>query len=197
MKKIILVTIALIICLFAAACGNTSEDAQASASKTEESNNIPTNEVALVYTDPEIDLSIMVYESDWIYTKELYPGEVFFYPKDKDPTKTKTGFAISSQVKGDGTDVEKTWDIAKNSLEKEIRGLTTKHEEEVKAGEYIAKRYHFSGFAKDGKEMIGDYFLWMTDSRLYICSFTSEEDYDKNLEIVINSLNSFKTVSKK
>lgn len=139
-----------------------------------------------------------LYDSNWAYTKDLYPGEVFFYLKDKKPEESPAGFAISSQSKNDQNTIEKTWGIVKTSLEKNIKELAIKQEADAKAGEYDLKRYHYSGKKEDNTEITGDYFFWTTEKRLYICSFAStKEEYEKNLAVVQNALQTFKTAGNK
>ncbi len=186
MRKIIFMVLVLVLVLFTTACFNGIQDIKetVSASAGED-----TSGGALAYMDPKIDMFLLVDSADWVYTKELYEGEVYFYPKDENPMASYNGFAISSQKKGNGT-VEQYWEMVKNNLKSSIPGFKWNKEDDINVGKYIGCRYHFLG-----DEFTGDYIFWETDSSLYICSFTSyPDDYDANYELLVNSLGSFKTL---
>lgn len=148
-------------------------------------------EEVLIYLDPDIDMFIMIDSTGWEYTKSLYEGEVYFYPKDKNPTKSITGFAISSQEKW-GVPIEEVWNSIKKNLSANMNGLEWNKEESLSIGNYIGDRYHFWN-----SKITGDYFIWETQDLLYICSLAAEQDeYQSTYDLLIESLKSFKVPSK-
>lgn len=167
----------------------TLESAQPTPAET--GNTAPDDAVgaALAYMDPSIDIFIVVPDAAWKYTKELYEGEVYFYPGDEDPTASPNGFAISSQKKQDGG-IEAVWESWEPSLESQIDGFAWKREDDITIGSYTGCRYHFTA-----TNFTGDYIFWETDALLYICSLSSDEDsYDTNYAVLAGALGSFKTL---
>lgn len=143
---------------------------------------------AIVYIDPEIDMFIMVPDAAWKYTKELYEGEVYFYPGNEDPTVSPNGFAISSQQKWEGG-IKAVWESWEPSLRQQIDGFKWNEEDDITVGNYTGCRYHFTSTAMDG-----DFILWETDDLLYICSFSADKQaYGAYYALLADALGSFKT----
>ncbi|MDD5016598.1 MAG: hypothetical protein PHO15_00690 [Eubacteriales bacterium] len=160
---------------------------------TEESPAVTEEAVAIVYTNADLDLFIMVYAPDWEYSSEIIQGEVFFYPADAYVVQTNTGFAISSNEAdtSDNSLIAQTWDSAASMLGQTFADFEWEQAAPVGVGAYTAQRYHFTmqGF-------FGDYFIWVTESRIYICSLTAEADeYDQVLAMLLESLGTFQVLS--
>lgn len=207
MRKIILILFIIALSICAIACFNGASDNEEALSSsnhttTESASMVPTTTApadsasdeqsggVLAYMDPKIDMLLLVSSVDWVYTKELYEGQVYFYPKDENPMASYNGFAISSQEAGNST-IEQVWNNIKSSFENSIPGFEWSQVESVEVGNYTGYRYHFAG-----DEFTGDYIFWETGERLYTCSFTSSpDDYDANAKLLISSLESFQTLS--
>lgn len=194
MRKIILISFVIALSICATACfnGEIAEVNETAASGSNATSTPPADKIsegALVYMDPKIDMFLMVDSVDWVYTKELYEGQVFFHPKNENPMATYNGFSISSQEAGNST-IEQLWDNVKSGFEASIPGFEWNQEDNIEVGSYTGYRYHFSG-----DEFTGDYIFWETEAKLYICSLTSfPNDYEDNAELLIRSLKSFKTL---
>ena len=209
MKRIIM--LAIILCVALSGCvkpdnaintGNTDEATTASQ-PSEQLNILPSGSPieeqaepsepqvgSLLYADPEIDLFVMVKSPDWVYTKQLYEGEAYFYPKDENPVSSPNGFAISSQELPDAS-IDKIWSETADTLKSQLKDFEWQSEDPIDIGDYTGYRYHFTGSG-----IFGDYLYWETDKLLYICSFTSNEDvYETNFAILADSLNTFKVLN--
>jgi hypothetical protein len=164
-----------------------SQSAQPSPAETQSAPPGFTGE-AIVYIDPEIDMFIMVPDATWKYTKELYEGEVYFYPGNEDPTVSPNGFAISSQQKWE-EGIKAVWESWEPSLRQHIDSFEWNEEDDVTVGNYTGCRYHFTSTAMDG-----DFILWEIDDLLYICSFSSDKQtYGEYYTLLVDALGSFKT----
>lgn len=189
MKKTFLLILAVALCLGAAACGETTEE-QPEETQSPASEPTLSEAVALVYADPKFDMSITVASGDWIYTKMLYEGEVYFYPADKNPLVCPTGFAISSQPKW-GAPLSAVWEAVIPNLNASIENFEWQQEETLSVGTYSAERYHFFGTG-----IAGDYIIWETEELLFICSLTAEiPDYQSSFDMLAQSLKSFQVLS--
>jgi hypothetical protein len=195
MKKILLIICISALCICSASClsiaKNLPQNSMEISGKQPEQSAEPLPEetaVALVYMDTSIDMFISVNDGTWKYTKEMYPGEVYFYPGDEDPAVSPNGFAISSQPKSGG--IEAVWESWEPSLEQKIEGFDWNKEQDITVGNYTGSRYHFTASA-----MVGDHIFWETDKLLYICSLSSDkESYDANYALLADALGSFKTL---
>ncbi len=142
----------------------------------------------IVFMDMFIDILIVVDIPNWTYSTELYDGEVFFYPEDD--LSGNTGFAISSYFKSEDT-TEDVWRDFYTAMEAVFADFKWESEEDIAAGEYTAQRYSFAS-----ADFKGDYFLWYSKERLYICSFTATEDeYEQLYPLVTDALSTFIAVS--
>ncbi len=181
MRKIILVLLVFALLLCASACKSIDQMGNISPDTDKQ------DEGSLMYMDPQIDMLLIVKSIDWVYTKELYEGAVFFHPRNKPPQLFNTGFAISSQEKWDAP-IDDVWEAVKLNLSSSIQGFEWQREELVEVGDYSADRYHFWG-----EGIFGDYVIWETQNLLYICSLTAEqEDYQGAIDLLIESLNRLK-----
>ena len=143
---------------------------------------------AIVFMDMFIDILIVVDIPGWVYSTELYDGEVFFYPEGD--LSGSTGLAISSVFKNEYS-AEDVWQDFVTAMEALFNDFEWDSEENIAAGDYTANRYSFA--ADDFK---GDYFIWHSKERLYIGSFTATEDeYEQLYPLVEDALGTFKAVS--
>ena len=216
MKKALTVLLIIVVCIFSASCIKITNDGPASAVSYEAEESKPAMESAepgsslqpqsasplvetesppevageaLAYIDPDIDIFILVPDATWKYTKELYEGEVYFYPGEEDPTVSPNGFAISSQQKTDGG-TKAGWESWEPSLRQQIDGFEWNEEDDVTVGSYTGSRYHFASSLMDG-----DFIFWETDDLLYICSFSADKQtYGAYYALLADALGSFKTL---
>lgn len=201
MKKALLLAMMLLLLICVISCQKSDdkkivedEPDEADVQETQAVEELPLSEVfeevSFLYTDADFDLFIMIDSSKLAYTKELYPGSVYFYPADTDPETSPNGFALSSQ---EITELPLTdaWEASRPNLEATIAGFEWIQEEPVNVGIYTGERYHFWG---EGAR--GDYIIWETQSLLYTCSLTAQEaDYYKYLDLVLESLETFSALS--
>jgi hypothetical protein len=176
------------------------ETAQAMASPAHDSSPRPTGsfspaavskevtDEALVYLDPDINIFITIDAAGWTYTKELYPGEVYFYPEGGDPAASPTGIAISSQ--SPGTNAAQMGDVLHDNLAAALGDVTWEPAGEVSVGAYTGALYRFTA-----DDIAGCYVCWETDARLYIGSLTTPPDtYGEMEAMLLRSLKSFLTL---
>lgn len=223
MKRILLIIFVIMMCFGAVACASNTQgifDEMADADETaelptekptekptqaptqmptEEPTEKPTEEptndipdgaeaVALLFMSPKIDIFIMMKMPGWVYSTEIIAGQVFFYPPEE--TSGETGVSISSQ-EDEGAPIAAMWDNIAVNFAEMMPGFEWQQEEDVAVGEYTANRYSFTS-----DWYYGDYFLWYTEDKLYICSFTAREDeYDELLVKLLESLETFKVLS--
>ncbi len=136
---------------------------------------------------PKIDIFITMKMPDWTYSTEYIPGQVFFYPVDE--TTGETGVAFSSQEAGDS--IEEVWGNVEANFAENLPGFEFMQEEDVVVGKYTGSRYSFTSDL-----VYGDYIMWNTKDKLFICTFTAREDeYDDLLAKLLESLKSFEVLS--
>lgn len=188
MKRVLLYILIIMLCAFMSACKDDALPvSQTDNPNTAQESSVPETEGAsLVYMDPELDMFILVPDGNWKYTKELYEGEAYFYPGNEDPRYSVNGFAISSQPKWE-EGVEAVWQSCKQNLEN-LENFTWEQGMDIAVGKYNGYNYHFSAAG-----MTGDYIIWETESLVYICSLSSDENnYESNYALIIETLGSFK-----
>lgn len=179
MKKAFLILTMCFLLLSSWACGTSQQDTSADQ-----------REIFMGYLDPEIDIILLIPSTEWLYTKELYEGEVYFYPKKSTIRNYYSGFAISSDEKNACT-IEYLWDLVCENFESNTSVFEWELLDDIPVGLYTGQRYHFST-----DQFVGDYIFWETEERIYICSFTSSETlYEKDFSLLESSLESFQVYS--
>ena len=144
------------------------------------------NPETILFLDPDIDIFIMVSIPDWTYITQS--GEVFFYPADDD--SGNTGMAISSHDKGMYT-IEMVWADITEAMGQYFSAFEWEQTDSIMAGEYSAEHYSFTT-----EGVVGDYFFWHSQSRLYICTFTAfENEYVDLYPLAVESIGTFVAVS--
>lgn len=188
MKKLSLILILVLVCAVAASC--VKPDVTEPTPSTTPAQSSDTQAVALLYMDPSIDMFLTVNAPDWVYTKELYEGEAYFYPKAENPANSPNGFAISSEKLPDKT-IDEVWAVEEGILQSNLQDFKWDKEDNIDVGGLTGYRYHFTGSG-----ITGDYLYWETDKLLYTCSFTSSEDkYETNFAMLRDSLKTFQVLS--
>ncbi len=203
-KKALLSIVVIIFVIATCSCGFLSSKESANVSETEQKEDdfdTVDVEAGFSYLDPNIDMSLLIAAPGWRYQKDEEAGMVIFYmPEEYDGL---TSFAISSNTKkGNGmsdNDLDSVIDQmgyeSNEIVESFVTSVDWKEVDSIKAGNYTARRFSYTGKLKSSDENVhGDYFFWWTKDRLYTCSSVTFEDiYEEYYLILKEALLTFKT----